>query len=281
MLTTSRKEGLLKGYASAISLASRAQEAHTHENFFHYAPNLFHHSITLAAMFIMKIVKSTYAEEIDLAQAKKSFSICHALIRQNSLEDNDLRGRTAKIIEQLWNCDDAEKLSAEPSLKIMTRLGGSLLHDTLWAWRERFGGQSSRQPSAPQSPRMQAPSTPWTRKSTSSATVYKGANASLTSADGHGVWSRISQPISSGEQTLQLIPTGDATAIDSQEFLGRVNANEHANSAPSITQPAASAISMTPSGLEPSFDLALMPDDYFDSYWETQLDGLISLDSLP
>jgi hypothetical protein len=39
----------------------------------------------------------------------------------------------------------------EPSLRVKSRFGASVLHDGLWAWREEFGGQASPQ-SGPSQP---------------------------------------------------------------------------------------------------------------------------------
>jgi hypothetical protein len=77
---------------------------------------------------------------------------------------NTVRGRGGKILAQLWTVYNSRTVrrEQEPSLRIKSRFGASVLHDGLWAWREEFGGQASPQsgPSQPVSnPTQLMPST--------------------------------------------------------------------------------------------------------------------------
>lgn len=131
----------MRGYAAALSLTHKAQETQIETKFFNFAPNTFHHAVIVAAMFIIKIANSKYSLAIDQAEARKAISSCHTLIKKMSLEDNDLRGRTAKLLHQLWNYDRREpsKLKSAPAMETTTRPTGNLLRDAIWLWRQRFG----------------------------------------------------------------------------------------------------------------------------------------------
>jgi hypothetical protein len=89
-------------------------------------------------------------------------------MRKCSVEENDLNGRMSKILAQLWGVhySDPAKKEQAPSLTIKSRFCASILHDSLWLWRERFGGQggSATPPSqpgpGPPSPRQTTPPPP-------------------------------------------------------------------------------------------------------------------------
>ncbi|KAJ5611379.1 hypothetical protein N7510_008098 [Penicillium lagena] len=95
-------------------------------------------------MFILKVQDSSYAGLLDVEGGKRAFNTAISLLRRASLEDNDLPGRTSKILAQLWAGQGSSKQTTEePSLQLRTRLAASLLHDSLWTWRKRFGGQGT------------------------------------------------------------------------------------------------------------------------------------------
>lgn len=161
--TDVRKQGLLKAYAAAVTLISKAAEADETWNFTQFAPSGFIQVLTIAAMMLMKIVNSSYARYIDTEEGKRTFNTAISLLRKSSVEDNDLQGRVNKIIAQLWNLHRNLNLrkEGEPTVHIKTRWGASLLHDSLWMWREEFGGQKAPPPNldatASTSPSSSAP----------------------------------------------------------------------------------------------------------------------------
>ncbi|EED20765.1 aconitase family protein [Talaromyces stipitatus ATCC 10500] len=139
-----RKMALLRGYSLAIGLIRRASDLAMKSDFIHYGSQVLFQVLSLAAMFILKLSYSGYSRFIEVEEGKRMFHIGAQLIRQTSLEDNDLQGRMSKILTQLWSgyarigkCDE------EPSLKLRTRLAASLLHDLLWSWRNAFGNQGN------------------------------------------------------------------------------------------------------------------------------------------
>lgn len=107
-----------------------------------FGPFTMFRSLALAASFILKIGHSNHARYIDFKEGKHMFHTATQLMRRVSMEDNDLPGRMSKIMTQLWSIQTRiDRSNEEPSLKLKTRLSGSLLHDFLWSWRETFGGQ--------------------------------------------------------------------------------------------------------------------------------------------
>ena len=140
-----RKQGLLKAYAISLILISKAVEADAKWNFMQYAHGGYAQGLTVAGLLLMKILNSSYSSYLDIEQGKKAFSDVLVMLRKASVEDNDLRGRVSKILAQLWSVHRSSSLrrEQEPSLRIKSRCGASLLHDSLWIWREEFGGQAA------------------------------------------------------------------------------------------------------------------------------------------
>jgi transcriptional regulatory protein LEU3 len=146
--TDIRKQGLLKAYAAAMILIAKVADADEKWNITQFAPSGFIQILTIAAMILMKIVNSSYASYIDTEEGKRAFNTAASLLRKSSVEDNDLQGRVNKIIAQLWNLHRNLNLrkEEEPTVHIKSRWGASLLHDSLWMWREEFGGQKALPP---------------------------------------------------------------------------------------------------------------------------------------
>jgi len=141
-LPQSRKEGLIKTYTTALTLISQIAEADTTSNYMIYAPSYVYLMLVTASMLVMKIVHSTYDRYIDCEGGKRAFNSVLGLLRRTVLEDNDTSGRATKILAQLWTVHRDHR--KEPSLNVTSRLGANVLHDELWTWREKFGGQGSR-----------------------------------------------------------------------------------------------------------------------------------------
>jgi len=141
-----RKKGLLRAFSLAKLVLSKLDELNTASNLVGYAPAIYYQLALLAGMTILKMSHSSYSKYIDAEGGKRAFNIAVSLLRQTSLEDSDLPGRSSKILTQLWSMQDQQgRRDEEPNLKLRTRSGASLLHDSLWTWRERFGGQGSGQ----------------------------------------------------------------------------------------------------------------------------------------
>lgn len=146
----SRKRGILQAYATSINLISRIHNEDKGTKFIEFCPSHFPHSLVMAAIIIMKTIGSSYGRFIDVEKGKRAFNSVLFMLRRYSVEDNDLKGRLGKILTQLWNVHQSlpARREQEPSLRVKTRLSASVLHDSLWMWREQFGGQPKTPPLA-------------------------------------------------------------------------------------------------------------------------------------
>jgi hypothetical protein len=137
--TEIRKLGLLKAYTSAISVISKCVEAEKSWGFLKYAPNGYLQILCMGAMLVMKIVHSSYSQYIDVNEGKRAFDSVVAL-RLATPNKFDLRNRIRKILEQLWSLHHSltQVREQEPSLRVKSRLGASVMHDALWTFRDQY-----------------------------------------------------------------------------------------------------------------------------------------------
>ena len=134
----------MKAYTTSLYLISKVTKANETWEFIKYAPDEYSQFLVLAAVLIMRIIHSTYSKYINIEEGNAAFDELLWMFRKASVENDDLRGRISKILTQLWSFHQSravKSIQEEPKLNIKTRLGASLLHDSLWTWREEFGGQ--------------------------------------------------------------------------------------------------------------------------------------------
>ncbi|VUC35648.1 unnamed protein product [Clonostachys rosea] len=111
-----------------------------------YAPFMTLRVCLSAAVFISKVLHSSYGQFVDQRVGKAAFSACIPFFKQSSMEDNDMSGRTTTILSQLWVIHkDLFDVSpdAPPRLSVKSRSFASIAHDGLWQWRDRYAGTPS------------------------------------------------------------------------------------------------------------------------------------------
>lgn len=139
-----RRAGLLRAYKTSQSIISRVQEVNKATRLLAYSPTAFYRLTAFSAVVTLKVIHSSYSNFVDIENGKRNFNSALSLIRQSSVEDNDLPGRSSKILSQLWSIHSQHyQKMKEPRIRLVTRSSASVLHDSLWLWRERFGGQGS------------------------------------------------------------------------------------------------------------------------------------------
>lgn len=94
---------------------------------------------------LMKLINSFFAHYIDVEHARVLFNATIRAIRAISVANNDLPGRLAEVLAQLWrrpvqSSQQASAGSVDDSLvlKVRCRMSMSLLFDSVWRWREEF-----------------------------------------------------------------------------------------------------------------------------------------------
>ena len=140
--TEVRKLGLLKAYTTAVSVISKSVEADKSWGFLKNVPNGYLQILCTGAILVMKIVHSSYSQYIDVDEGKRAFDSIVALkltAPERDYHRDDLRDRIRRILEQLWSLHHSLTLAKEqePSLRVKSRLGASVMHDALWTFRDQ------------------------------------------------------------------------------------------------------------------------------------------------
>ncbi|KAF9893322.1 hypothetical protein FE257_011754 [Aspergillus nanangensis] len=150
--SNSRKRGLIRAYVSASEVISLLNALETSSQVMEHGPIQYFRILSMAALFILKLTYSNLSVLIDTDSGKRAFNLAVSLIRRASISDNDIQDRMSMILTQLWSVQSRNgQCDQKPGLKLRTRLSSSLIHDSLWAWREQFSGQQSLRVPGPSS----------------------------------------------------------------------------------------------------------------------------------
>lgn len=179
------------------------------------------------AVYISKVVHSAYRPYVDVDRGKHAFNVCLFVLRQCSVEDNDLPGRSSKVVSQLWSIHQAQAgdYSEPPTLKIASRMLFSIVYDGVWLWREKFGGQPAN--GAPSFPPPFIPSSPSTR---SKLAPQLPLHSPVTNSNTHPV---------SGEKTPhqpKQLPLAAGSQPDLDAFIPDLNVNSQSRLATAVDQ---------------------------------------------
>lgn len=115
------------------------------------------------AVYISKVVHSSYRRYLDVDRGKHAFNTCLFVLRQCSVDDNDIPGRSSKLIAQIWNIHQGQggELQKPPTVEVASRMLYSIVYDSLWLWREKWGDKPAN--GAPSYPPPFIPTSPSTR----------------------------------------------------------------------------------------------------------------------
>jgi hypothetical protein len=104
------------------------------------APHYFGQMVKLSALVVMKVLFSSYSRILDIDAGKKTFNTAISMQRSMSVENNDFPSRDCVVLTHLWaiNQSSATKREEEPTLRLNTRHSASVLHDSLWVWRNYY-----------------------------------------------------------------------------------------------------------------------------------------------
>ena len=132
-----RKEGIMRAYQTASTLISKCVEADATYDILLFASNFLFRMLFNAAAALFKVLQSEYSKDVDFNMGKKLFNMVISCLRRCSVENNDLAGRWAEIMTQLW-VTFRMKGSGVSTLRVDGRLGASLIFDCLRLWRLEF-----------------------------------------------------------------------------------------------------------------------------------------------
>jgi hypothetical protein len=129
------------------------------EDIFSYLPNYAFQVTFAVGVAILKLLRSPLAEYIDFEAGKALFNSAITIVRKISVSNNDLPGRLAEVLAQLWTQSslafvgqenhsislESRWQSVQPKLR--SRMSMSIVYDSFWEWRKGFNkdvGRSER-----------------------------------------------------------------------------------------------------------------------------------------
>ncbi|CAG8981431.1 hypothetical protein HYALB_00012776 [Hymenoscyphus albidus] len=143
---------LLKLYTTAINIIEKVSYIDSEtKNFASFCPHHVYRMMTLAAATVLRVLKTPMSSNIsEQKQGVSAIFLAVSLLKRISIYNNDMPSRMTGIFSQLWTSQKAFKAAGDQrsstALRIQSRLSMSLLHDTMWWWREEFGGAQNLEP---------------------------------------------------------------------------------------------------------------------------------------
>lgn len=116
-----------------------------------FATNYIMQAVLAGGFTLMKLLNSFFAAQVDTVTGRTIFLQTVSALRSISVVQNDLPQRLAEVLAQLWQASGAGgqrlfdengvKRDVDDSLqiKIRCRMSMSLVYDSIWRWKERFG----------------------------------------------------------------------------------------------------------------------------------------------
>ncbi len=108
------------------------------------SPIFMYKFVILANFVILRVLQSDARDEVDRARGKKAYFAAIHLCKQMSVRTDDSLAKATVIFTQLWGCTDLFRSRdgdlGSMALHVRSRVGMSLVFDSLWSWRQRFEG---------------------------------------------------------------------------------------------------------------------------------------------
>ncbi|KAF4552760.1 Fungal Zn(2)-Cys(6) binuclear cluster domain-containing protein 7 [Elsinoe fawcettii] len=116
-----------------------------------FATNYIMQMVLAAGFTLMKLLNSFFASQVDTVSGRTIFLQTVSALRSISVVQNDLPQRLAEVLAQLWQAsgaggqrlfdDNGSKPDIDDTLqiKVRCRMSMSLVYDSIWRWKERFG----------------------------------------------------------------------------------------------------------------------------------------------
>ena len=128
-----RKSGILKAYVTATTLISQVIAEDRASEMLSFAPLSTFRLLFMSALVLWKVMTSSYHVDVDAASGKVLFNTAAFVIRQVSVQDEDLPVRAAITLNMMGRVSekDPSLRQYEPTLQFKSRMGASIIYDCL------------------------------------------------------------------------------------------------------------------------------------------------------
>ena len=133
-------EAIMKVYGTADAFISLVTTTDATSGLLLHTSSYIFRMLFNAATVFWKVLQSSYTYLVDVNVGRQRFGEAILALRKCSVKNNDIAGRQAEILMQMWQTP--KKLMDPPSLYSRGRFGASLTYDVLCQWRDRFGERS-------------------------------------------------------------------------------------------------------------------------------------------
>ncbi|TVY65581.1 Regulatory protein LEU3 [Lachnellula suecica] len=144
--TPTRKAGVLRAYASALSLITTLFSADATTSLFSHISAYHMRMFLTATCLVLKVLRSSYRQDVDFEEGKGLFDRATLAAGRCSIASGDTAGKITRLMAQVWHSGNEEALNEPPELLVKSRLGASIIYDFIWTWKQECGGLEERHP---------------------------------------------------------------------------------------------------------------------------------------
>ncbi|KAJ5593909.1 uncharacterized protein N7459_000117 [Penicillium hispanicum] len=130
----------------ACSFIERVTMADQTDDYAMYSSEYIYRTLNVAACTILRIAWSSLQRKVDREAGERAYFSCIQILKRRMIRNNDLNGRTAEILTQLWRNPHTfkRKDATHNSLAVRIRTRGSIgiFYDCFWCWQREFNGQT-------------------------------------------------------------------------------------------------------------------------------------------
>jgi transcriptional regulatory protein LEU3 len=113
----------MKAYDSAIKLVSALLSTDRSSETLLYLPYYHFRCLLTAACILVKVLKSSYAQELEYYEkGRGAFNDAVLAIMRSSISNNDTAGKAAQMLSRVWHNSTATDHSP-PQLTVQSRFG--------------------------------------------------------------------------------------------------------------------------------------------------------------
>lgn len=142
-----RKVGVLRAYSTASTLISTVISDDKSHELLSHSPLPTWRILYCAALVIFRVLNSTWGRDLERANGRVLYNAAAFSMRQLSVQHNekDIPIRTAERLSLLWKSgeNDLELQNQEPRLQVQSRMGSSLVYDSVMLQRKYFANENS------------------------------------------------------------------------------------------------------------------------------------------
>ncbi|ODV91011.1 hypothetical protein CANCADRAFT_57386 [Tortispora caseinolytica NRRL Y-17796] len=138
----------VKAYSSSLAVLKLVIRADSmYPNFLTHSIIAYFFGLVMAMCIIMRLIVLPFLEDDDFISVKQIYFQCITLIRDCSFVENDMAAKLARVLGNSWKMQDtrSQKFGATPfampTMSIRTRGTMSVIYDSLWAYRNKYGAK--------------------------------------------------------------------------------------------------------------------------------------------